>query len=140
MGRRGPVPKRSNQKRFTGGPKVEQIVLPASTVEPPPLRPGLHPFAVVFYEDLAKSGQARFYEPSDWRAAQLLCEAIDEYMGKRRAATLASVLALFSRLGVTEGDRRRMQVELVRGNAKDEQQAAEATIHDLFANVSKSSS
>jgi hypothetical protein len=133
------VPKRSDQKRFRGGPKVEQLPVANVRVPAPPLREGLHPFAVMFYESLEGSGQAQFYEPSDWRAAQLCAEAIDAYMERRTGAALGGVLQLFSVLGVTEGDRRRMQIELVR-QSEDEQARAEAEIHDIWQNVASDSS
>lgn len=108
---RGPVPTR---KAATTRPKVK----------PPRLRPGLHPLAVHWYKSLAKSGQSAYYEPSDWAAALVIAEAIDQYASKPTAALLGTIMAGWTTLLATEGDRRRLGAELEQaatgGNMLDE--------------------
>lgn len=117
MGRpRGPVPKRS-EDRVRRAADLHTDRVPAGADEPveaPPLREGLHPLAVEWYESLARSGQSRFYEPSDWAAAMVLAEAIDQYGRRPQSTMLANILTGFQTLLVTEGDRRRMRLELIR--------------------------
>jgi hypothetical protein len=61
---------------------------------------------------------SRAYQPSDWAFAWILCEVLNEGLTARRpsgmlnASTIANALSGLARPGVTEGDRRRMGVQL----------------------------
>ena len=96
-----------------------------------------HPIAKRWFESLARSGQAAFYEPSDWATAELLAEAISrelrpkvvgitaagEVVKAEAALTGSALQALLkgmSSLLVTEGDRRRARVELERPKPEPE--------------------
>jgi len=154
MGVRGPVPKRSDQKlghptkagasRTTKAPAGPSREVPASDAK-------WHPVARGWFESLAKSGQSRFYEPSDWATAYLIAESMTrdlnpqfvgfQFTGKGeqqeavfetiplKGASLSAYLKAMSNLLVTEGDRRRVQLELQRGGEvdRDELAADEAT-------------
>jgi len=139
---RGPVPKKESERRrrnktTEGGDSIEVEVINldetiAGEVEVPAVDPSWHPLARHFYESLAKSGQAIWLEPSDWAVAAVLAESlsrdlnpqpigINEETGKPVMATvplkgssLSSYLKAFSALLVTEGDRRRLRIELER--------------------------
>lgn len=98
-----------------------------------------HPVAVRWYDSLTSSGQRVFYEPSDWALAFLLAESIsrelqpqpvhdadgklvDEVVRPPKGASLAAWLKGMSSLLVTEGDRRRMQIELQRTQPAGEEE------------------
>lgn len=136
MGTRGPVPKRSDQRRRQNkeGGEVERVKVDGLTVEAPELAADdLEPLAVAWYRSLAESGQSRFYEPSDWFTAQLIARAISEFCRKPSAMMLSSLLSGASSLLVTEGDRRRLRLELER----DSDESAEVTsLDDLRARLS----
>jgi hypothetical protein len=120
VGTRGAVPKRSDQRRRRNADGQPEIVsFSGGAVEAPALRAGLHPLAASWYESLAISGQSRYYEPSDWMMAQIIAEAIDVFAVSRKSTTLSQILAGSSVLLATEGDRRRMRLELLRA-ASDE--------------------
>lgn len=135
---RGPVPKRENQRRRQNKTHIERAAAGSSTpVEPPALRPGIHPLAQRWYESLALSGQSVFYEPSDWMMAQVIAEAIEAYAIDRKGSTLAGIMAGASNLLVTEGDRRRLRLELDRGETVDhDEQRAVASVADIRAKLS----
>lgn len=99
-----------------------------------------HPLAEDWYLSLAKSGQALFYEPSDWHTAYLVADQISRALEPRPTvigetadgepvirylvlpmpgATLNAVLKACSSLMATEGDRRRLRIELDRKKAMD---------------------
>ena len=97
-----------------------------------------HPIAKRWYQSLKASAQAAYYEPSDWATAQLIAEAISRELnpqpmvvGKGETATvemvrlppkgasLAAWLKGMTALMVTEGDRRRLQLELQRPDPAD---------------------
>lgn len=129
----GPVPKRSDQRRRRNRTGPDQVAAGPPVVDPPALRDGIHPLARAWYDALAQSGQARFYEASDWMTAQVIAEAIEDYALTRRASTLAGILQGATALLATEGDRRRLRLELVqlRADAEDDdEQAAIVAIAD----------
>jgi len=87
-----------------------------------------------FWEALRRSGQAQFYEESDWAAAELLVVAIDSFVRKPSAMLLASINSGMSSLLVTEGDRRRARLELERegGGGEGDDDAGDVTKLDEY--------
>lgn len=118
-GTRGPVPKRSSERRRRNKesqPDIVQIV-GAAAVTIPPVDERWHEIARSWYESLADSGQAQFYEPSDWQAARLVAEVMSRNLkqGKKFSSVLfASVWAAMGDLLTTEADRRRVRMEIER--------------------------
>ncbi|MER6231750.1 hypothetical protein ABT169_21745 [Streptomyces sp. NPDC001616] len=75
---------------------------------------GWHPIARRLWDSLKTSGQADFYQNSDWAFAYSLCEDLSYYKksGKRSGQMLQTIYSAFERLLVAEGDRRRVRIEL----------------------------
>lgn len=95
-----------------------------------------HPIALEFWDSLKRSGQALYWEPSDWMVAKLMCESISrdlkpqvvgimqpsegmpgEVIRERiplKGASLGAYLKAFGQLMLTEGERRRLALELER--------------------------
>lgn len=144
MGVRGPVPKRSEErlsKDATRNAAVDRS--PSGTADPveaPPENPNWHSLAKSWYRSLQHSGMKRYYEPSDWVQASLIADVIsnelkEKYVGIDKMGnpifvtapmnpqTLAGILKASTALGVTEGDRRRMGVEMTRAQHEKEQDA-----------------
>jgi hypothetical protein len=73
-----------------------------------------HPIARRLWDALKTSGQADFYQNSDWAFAFSLCEDLSYYKksGKRSGQMLQTIYSAFERLLVAEGDRRRVRIEL----------------------------
>lgn len=133
MGEHGPIPKRSEERRRNNKPETPQdSVEVTGLIKIPPANPRWHKTARQIYESLEDSGQAKFYEPSDWAAAYLLAESlsrdlkpqalgVSQITGKVvratlpiKGASLSAYLKGFAALGVTEGDRRRIGIEIER--------------------------
>lgn len=145
MGRRGPAPKRQSQRRRRNkpAPGAQVTTAPAG----PPARdevrePGAdwHPIAVRFWEAFTRSGQVAFWEETDWAVAYDLCEELSHYKnapnGKRNAAMRQAIDAVGARLLMTEGDRRRLRLELARGDVVDpDEQASVTKIADYMAKL-----
>ena len=112
----GPVPKRSDQRRRRNvGPKVDKVAASptVSALEPD----GDWPDVVQnHFRSLGRSGQAEFYQESDWAFARLICELLARGFRaeKMPAMLVTAAIADLARLGVTEGDRRRMRIEIER--------------------------
>ena len=118
----GPPPKRSDQRRRRNKPDESQPNLtvvkddaPRPVVKAPRVPPSWHPLMKDWFRSLKQSGQARFYEPSDWQTARLLAEVMSQELNNGEGVK-ASMLAEFNRaaasLMTTEGERRRLRVEL----------------------------
>lgn len=157
--RSGPPPKRSDQRRRrnAAGPELGEITEAPGAVEVPipPADQDWHPLAAGWYESLADSGQSSFYEPSDWAVAKLIAEnmsrelrplplidseghAVLDSRGKpivrklpMRGASVSAYLRAMSSLLVTEGDRRRLRLELQRLKPNGEDKPAHPEVPNL---------
>ena len=70
--------------------------------------------ARMLWEGALRSGQSDFYQDSDWAVLYWLCDNVTHYQKtKRRSAQMfAALQSAMSTLLLTEGDRRRVQIEL----------------------------
>ena len=126
-GKGGPPPKRESQRRRRNkdGGEVEHVAT-SGAVEPPDPPDGLGERALAWYRSLAESGQAQFYEPSDWQVALVCAQAIDLFMETGRATILAEVRGLQSQLLATEGERRRVKLEVDRDDGEESADVVDA--------------
>lgn len=112
----GPVPKRSEERTRRNKPENEGgVSLSKGERVPhrvPPADSNWHPRAKQWYRSLARSGMRDYYELTDYEVARLLCDALTEYYKRPTAMMLATILQGMTSLGVTEGERRRMRIEL----------------------------
>ena len=82
--------------------------------EPDPL---WDPIATDWYLSLRESGQAAFYEPSDWAVARYAADLMSKVLLSERGPNgqmVAALNSVMSSLLTTEGDRRRARMELER--------------------------
>jgi hypothetical protein len=113
-----PMPKRSTELIRRNKPdipveKVEVIgpvYVPALGIDDP------HPIIREMYISLKESGQSRYYEPSDWQYARFVMHFADQLLKSARPSgqMLATVQTMMSNLLMTEGDRRRVRLEVER--------------------------
>jgi hypothetical protein len=120
----GPIPKRSSQRRRTNSPAPEKVTgKPAArgTFTVPLADGSWHPTAKKWYQSLRYSGQSAFYEASDWMEAYVAAEVLSAMLTaeKLSAMLFASWSSHTARLLVTEGDRRRMRIELEKPGKTD---------------------
>lgn len=133
MGQRGPVPKRSSQRRRQNKEsKPEKAKAASKKPKPPAAKADWHPIAKRWFGSLRRSGQSQFYEESDWAMAYLIAESISRDLKPQvvgvveetgeivyavipmKGASLAAYLKAMTSLLVTEADRRRAGIELER--------------------------
>lgn len=133
MGITGPIPKRSDERirrnKVEGLEKVQAI----GTVRRPPLdMPDAHPVTVDLYQSLRDSAQSKYYEPSDWQYARLALHFADQLLKSSRpsAQLLVTVNQMLSSLLVSEGDRRRVRLEVERNQSNDGAEVLQ--VADLF--------
>jgi hypothetical protein len=112
----GPMPKRSEERTRRNKPENEGgIALSKGVAKPvrvPAVDSNWHPRAKAWYRALKSSGMADYYQNSDYETARILCDALTEYYKRPTAMMLATILQGMTALGTTEGERRRMRIEL----------------------------
>ena len=125
VGKSGPVPKRSEERirrNTTEYGTIDRVNM-IGDVEVPELGiKDAHPLIVDFYESLKQSGQAKYYEPSDWQFARYTMYFADRLIKsvKPSSQMVAAVNNALQDLLVSEGQRRRVRMEVEREQAKGE--------------------
>jgi hypothetical protein len=123
MGAHGPIPKRSEERRRRNkddGPELIKASAgsPENLPDLPEADSSWHSIAADWYLSLRESGQAAFYEPSDWAvaryAAELMSRVLDCSERGPNGQLVAALNSVMSSLLTTEGDRRRARMELER--------------------------
>ena len=117
MGTRGPVPKRNEarQRRNKDGLLQEVSIIAPSVCAQPAPAVGWSDTAYMIWEAMAQSGQAMFYQPSDWAVGFLVCNTVTAFedSGCSNGQMMSSILSGCSSLLLTEADRRRVGIQLV---------------------------
>lgn len=142
----GPPPKRQAQRRRRNKPEGPTLVsVPAgaaASADPktkvPRVSPSWHPLMKDWFRSLKESDQSVFYQSSDWQTARLLAEVMSQELNSGEGVK-ASMLAEFNRaaasLMTTEGERRRLRVELSAGasgsEADEESSSVMATYKEM---------
>ena len=107
MGARGPVAKRSEERMGHRSKEEKDSITKAPSGAP-----------ADWYLSLRESGQAAFYQPSDWAvaryAAELMSRVLDCSERGPNGQLVAALNSVMSSLLTTEGDRRRARMELER--------------------------
>jgi len=132
VGSRGPVPKRDAQRRRRNKPETETKTAPGkpvAVVVPEP-DPAWHPMARDWFTALSESGQAVWYQPSDWQTARIWAEVLSRQLssGRVSAQMIAAWAGAATELLTTEGARRRAKVELEQPKADADEDAAVADL------------
>lgn len=118
MGARGPVPNRSGdlarpreRKGSEHKTATKGVARPATI---PDADPNWHPIAARLWDAILESGQADFYESSDYAIAYSIMDDLSLYKSKdfRSGNMLQVIMATLSSLLLTEGERRRVGLEL----------------------------
>jgi hypothetical protein len=82
-----------------------------------------------WYKSLMVSGQAKWYENSDWMTAYVAADLLSQmFICGYKPGLLAEWNNIASRLCVTEGDRRRVHLELVKTGVDPDDEAAEEDV------------
>lgn len=127
----GPIPKREESRVRDTEPGQEVTKIPMQGRVPiPDLRkyPGMltHVITKGFWASLQESGQALFYEPSDWMTALTALHLLDKQLrpykdkdgemveGRISPTMVAAVWQMLTSIAVTEGERRRLRIEVER--------------------------
>ena len=112
------VPKRSEERIRRNKPEVPiekietvgEVTIPTLGIDKP------HKIVRSLYDSMKRSGQAKYFEPTDWQFARLTLQLLDMQLksGRMNSQILATVMSNLSDLLVSEGARRRMRIEVER--------------------------
>lgn len=121
MGARGPVPALEidlARPRYRKGSEQGMPVTKGERHEVRDWSPDSKwsPLAKDLFGSVATSGQSDFYQDSDWIVLKLVCEEITRFQKspelRARGQWLSAIQSLMTNLLLTEGDRRRVRIEL----------------------------
>ena len=136
---RGPVPKRSDQRRRRNKPEAAApavvVAMGQQVMKPPTEDRAWHPYAKDWFRALKRSGQSQFYQESDWRESKLVAWLITQELSSPTGARAGMMDVIFSRadaLMTTEGARRRLRVELTTPKIVDEAKEATVSIMEQY--------
>ncbi|ACE79932.1 terminase small subunit [Mycobacterium phage Pukovnik] len=131
-GTRGPIGKRDEERVRRNVPEspTETVVVHGAVVIP---EMGdlshlgeTHPLIEEMYESIKKSAAVKYYEPTDWQFARLALYTLNQeliaaqHQGKPIGAMkLTAINQMLSALLLTEGDRRRVRLEIERNPGPD---------------------
>lgn len=130
----GPVPKRDDQRIRRNKPETEtEHVYVEDDVEPPELRDYItapHRIVSLTWDSILDSAQSRYYEPSDWAYALFLLEMMDNQIksGRPSPGIIHEINSGLQSLMITEGERRRLKLEVHRGKQEDPDEADPAAM------------
>lgn len=133
---RGPIGKRPEDRqghrtkaelKTDKAPAAERVIVPDPD-------PDWHPIARMYWDSFSASGQVEFWESSDWVAAFDVMEEISRYKdaGRRSSQMRAAIDSILARLAVTDGDRRRLKIELTRDQGGEETPGGEVAVMDDY--------
>lgn len=143
----GPPPKRSDQRRRANEPASgppTKATTPAQATKPDADESWYPPMAA-WYDSLERSGQSAFYTDADWNTAWVIADAMSRELNPQpvvvddavqmlrlpvKAATLAAFLKACTQLLATEGDRRRVGLELTKAKTEGDEDGEVSWIDD----------
>lgn len=111
---------------------------PADLPDLPEPDPSWHEIATDWYLSLRESGQAAFYQPSDWAMARYAAELMSRGLSSDRPPNgqyVAALNSVMASLLTTEGDRRRARIELERKQPARKAPASVTAIADYQSRI-----
>jgi hypothetical protein len=138
MAQYGPVPER--RENLIGHPRVAESerepISHAPAAEVKWYHPGAdwHPIARQLYLSAKKSGQAVYYQQSDIALLYSVCEDLSDFKkaGRRSAQMASAIYSALTGLLLSEGDRRRVRIELDTTQPED---TARKAADDFYAQL-----
>ena len=127
----GPMPKRSEERTRRNKTNESGLELKKGHAHsykrwPKPDK-DWHPRVQEWFTALGNSGMEAFYEESDIATAKVIADGLDQWYKKPSALMFDFVLKHMAPLGVTEGERRRMRIELETPEIPEESVGSQAS-------------
>ena len=128
------MPKRSDQVIRRNKPEVpvEKVTAIGAVLIPELGIANPHPWGYDLYRSLKNTAQRNYFEPSDWHYARLTMYVLNDMLQNDGigAMKLTAVNQMLASLLLTEGDRRRLRIEIER--SQDGPEATVTQIADIY--------
>ena len=114
MGARGPVPKRSDQRRRRNAPVVPVCSVGGAAVVVPELGVDVDPLVEDWFASLAEGPEARFYSPALWQRARIVAVMLSKVLvsGRPSSQMYVALQSDMKALLVDAGELRRLGIEV----------------------------
>ena len=135
-----PIPKRSSERRRRNVVVGQEKIEVAGVVEIPELPANTHAVARGWYEALQRSGQAQFFEPSDWAGAIYVAVAMTRTLNTRTRFNSTAFSAIWSAMNdllTTEGARRKARLEVERAQSVPRAEPGVSAMDDYRQRLAK---
>ncbi|AGR46421.1 hypothetical protein SEA_SUPERCHUNK_5 [Mycobacterium phage Superchunk] len=145
MGERGPIRKRDEERVRRNTPdnptETVQVIGPVQIPELGDMDylGETHPLVTEMYESIKQSAAVKYYEPTDWQFARLTLYTLNQeliaakHLGKPIGAMkLTAINQMMSALLLTEGDRRRVRLEVERQDTSQTGGAQVVSMTDML--------
>jgi hypothetical protein len=122
MGKPGPPPKRSDQRRRANKPKVPVERVSGAAAAPPELAlENVHPLAVSLFEALKDSPESQFLTPAAWQRARISSAILSDMLrsGQVGALKYKMIQDDWRALLIDAGELRRLGIEVQRAAQVD---------------------
>ena len=131
-----PFPKRDDQRRNTITRKADKVVVNGGVkVRQPAARKHWRDEVKAWYRSISRSGEAEYYEPSDWQMALAAGDMYDEWFKTKRATTFGEFRMLAHELMLTEGARLSSRVEVHRKKDESQEDKGQAAVVEYKARL-----
>ena len=138
----GPIPMRSDdlaRPEYDANRKGNIQLKKGKSIpsEPKAADPEWETLASEVYTSMMNSGMSAFFEASDWAMLYLLCDHLSDLRktyketGRLPAIIFQTVMRELNSLGMSEGERRRMRIEL-EAEVADDSEEATITVIDSY--------
>lgn len=137
----GPAPKRSEHRRRANTPKSQEpagLVKPVGAVDAPELGiADVHPLAAALFGSIAASPEAQFFTPAVWERARVHTSLLSRLLNSDRpsANMYAALQSDWQAMLISPAEQRRLGIEVQRVVEDADEDAAEATVHELAARL-----
>jgi hypothetical protein len=116
----GPIPKRSDERvRRNLADPITKIGSAGQAPQPPLGISFPHALVGDLWESMRTSAQSKFYENSDWAYAKVTLFFLNDLLNaqKKSPMMLTAINQMLATLLLTEGERRRVRIEVERNEA-----------------------
>lgn len=114
MSARGPVPKRSDQRRRQNAPAFGLDKVDGAAAVAPELGFDVHPLVADWFSSLSEGPEARYYTPAIWQRARIIAEVLSVWLvsSQRSSVMWAALQNDMKSLLVDAGELRRLGIEV----------------------------
>lgn len=131
MAQYGPIPKRDDERIRRNKPDQPTLkIIPGENLKveaPLFILDNPNPLVIDYYLAMQKSPQAQYFQQTDWIHAQAVLTLLNEQLNARQknGQIIAVIMSELGKLMTTEGERRRLRIEIEAANAENAKESSQ---------------